>query len=172
MIFLAMDYLRESNLGKPFFLVYADYKTVFLDFCRFIYKKPLKALRNVSAFGVAVAIFYSNPSADSYTSQLMDNANTLALLSEKVRNTESDMVIRRLTKLNCQHRLAVYNCGFFSLVCKQEHNDWTSLYEARCYYLKDRWLYIYRNIVDIGFLCKWYYLDKAMIDYDVNESEL
>jgi hypothetical protein len=167
-----MQTVRDSKLGKPFYLIYVDYKNVFFDLCQFIYKKPLRAVRNFSVLGALAGIWYTNPERDSYTAQLMENANTLALLSDKVRNPKCNKTIEQLVELNSGNRLSVHNFGFFSLVRQKEHNEISCVYEARCYYLKERWLYMYKDIVDIGFLGKWYFLEKAMVDYDVNDVEL
>ena len=167
-----MQTIRDSRLGKPLYLVYIDYKNVFFDLCKFVYNKPLKALRNFSFISVFVGIWYSNPERDSYIAQLMENANTLVLLSSKVRNPRTNDAIQELVKLNSENRLSVHDFGLFSLVREKKHSDVSCFYEARCYYLKERWLYMYKSIVDIGFLGKWHFLEKAMIDYDVNEDEL
>ncbi|CAB4018687.1 Hypothetical predicted protein [Paramuricea clavata] len=167
-----MQTIRDSKLGKPFYLIYVDYKNVLFDFCKFVYKKPAKAVRNFSVIGALVGIWYTNPETDSYTTQLMENANTLLLLSNKVRNAKCNETVQRLVKLNSENRLLVHNLGFFSLVRQKEHNDVTCVYEARCYYLKERWLYLYKDVVDIGFLGKWHFLEKAMVDYDINDAEL
>ena len=167
-----MQTIRDSKLGKPFYLIYVDYKNVFFDFCKFVYKKPLKAVRNFSVTGILIGIWYANPETDSYTSQLMENSNTLLLLSDNVRNPKCNEIIHGLVKLNSENRLSVHNLGFLSLVRQKEHGDISCFYEARCYYLKERWLYMYKDIVDIGFLGKWYFLEKAMVDYDVNDADL
>ena len=167
-----MQTIRDSKLGKPFYLIYVDYKNVFFDFCKFVYKKPLKAVRNFSVTGILIGIWYANPETDSYTSQLMENSNTLLLLSDNVRNPKCNEIIQGLVELNSENRLSVHNFGFFSLVRQKEHGDISCFYEARCYYLKERWLYMYKDIVDIGFLGKWYFLEKAMVDYDVNDADL
>lgn len=167
-----MQTVRESKLGKPFYLIYADYKNVFIDFCQFLYNKPLKAIRNFSLICGFIVVWHTNPEPDSYTAQLMDNANTLVLLSDKVRNPKSNETIQGLVKLNSEDRLAVHDFGLFSLVRRKEHGDISCIYEARCYYLKERWLYMHKNIVDIGFLRRWYYLEKAMVNYDVNDDAL
>ena len=167
-----MQTIRDSRLGKPLYLIYVDYKNVFFEFCQFLYKKPLKAVRNFSLIGGLIGIWYTNPESDSYTAQLMENANTLLLLSSSVRNPNCNATIQSLVELNSQNRLSVHNFGFFSLVRQKEHSDISCFYEARCDYLKQRWLYMYKDIVDIGLLGKWYFLEKAMVDYDVNEEEL
>ncbi len=167
-----MQTIRDSKLGKPFYLIYVDYKNVFFDFCKFVYKKPLKAVRNFSVTGILIGIWYANPETDSYASQLMENSNTLLLLSDNVRNPKCNEIIQGLVELNSENRLSVHNFGFLSLVRQKEHGDISCFYEARCYYLKERWLYMYKDIVDIGFLGKWHFLEKAMVDYDVNDADL
>lgn len=167
-----MQTIRESKLGKPFYLIYVDYKNVLFDFSQFVYKKPLKALRNFGMIFGLVGIWVTNPEPDSYAAQLMENANTLLLLSSIVRNTKCNERIQNLVKLNSEGRLLVHNLGFFSLVRHKEHSDTSCFYEAKCYYLKERWLYLYKDVVDIGFLGKWYFLEKAMVNYDVNDEEL
>ena len=167
-----MQTIRDSRLGKPLYLIYVDYKNVFFEFCQFLYKKPLKAVRNISLIGGIIGIWYTNPESDSYAAQLMENANTLLLLSSTVRNPDCNATIQALVELNSQNRLLVHNFGLFSLVRRQEHSDISCFYEAKCDYLKQRWLYLYKDIVDIGFLGKWYFLEKVMVDYDVNQAEL
>ena len=167
-----LESVRDSRLGKPLYLIYVDYKSVFLDFCSFIYKRPFRAVFNMSIVGVFAGVWVKNPDEESYTVRLKENANTLLLLSDKVRNPKSNAYVKRLMELHLENRLKNYNLGFFSLVLEQDYSHTSCYYEARCYNLKQRWIYMYKNIVDIGFLGKWYFLEKAMLDYDVNEEEL
>lgn len=167
-----LENIRDSRLGKPLFLIYVDYKNVFTDLCSFVFKRPLRAALNLCLVGAFAGTWAYNPKQGSYSEQLTEKANTLLLVSDKVRNPKSNARVQELTLLHSENRLKQYNIGFFSLILEQDYSDTSCYYEARCYYLKQRWIYMYKRILDVGFLGRWYFLEKAMVDYDVNEEEL
>lgn len=167
-----LENIRDSRLAKPLFLIYVDYKNVFLELCSFVSKRPLRAVFNLSAMAGFAGIWANCPKEGSYSERLMENANTLLLLSDKVRNPKSNDFVQKLMLLHSENCLVQYNLGLFSLIVDQDYSSTSCYYEAKCYYFKQRWIYLYKRILDVGFLRTWYFLEKAMVDYDVNEEDL
>ena len=167
-----LENIRDSRLGKPLFLIYADYKNVFLDLCSFVYKRPLRGVFNFSIMAGFTGVWANCPQEGSYSERLMENANTLLLLSDKTRNPKSNDYVQKLMSLRSENRLIQYDLLFFSLIVDQDYSDTSCYYEAKCYYFKQRWIYLYKRILDVGFLRRWYFLEKAMVDYDVNDGDL
>ena len=74
-----------------------------------------------------------------------------------------------IRKLDREGRLGHQSFFLFSVVYSAHVN--TDLCEFSKTYLSPRWSEYLDRIVDVGCLGKWYYMDNAMLDYDINEDE-
>ena len=57
----------------------------------------------------------------------------------------------------------------FSIIYRMHVNS--ELREFGATYLRPRWVEYLDRIVDVGWLGRWYYMEEAMVDYDINEDE-
>ena len=172
MLMPQFETLKQAKIGRSAFNVITDYATVFKDFAKGIRDKPIRAALKLSALGGLYFVYHENPDEQSYIAGLIENANDLLQLSDLIRNPNSDQYIQELVGYHNQGRLTRKSLGLFSLMFVQEYGEQCDLYNAQCYYLQSRWHQLWRQVVDIGILNHWYFLEKAMKDYDVNEAEL
>lgn len=163
--------LKQAKIGRSAFNVVTDYATVFKDFAKGIRDSPFRAVVKLSALGFVYFVYHENPNEQSYVDGLIENANDLLQLSDLIRNPKSDQYIQELISYRNQGRLRRKSFGLFSLIMMGEYGEQCDLYNAKCYYLQPRWNQLWKQVVDVGFLGHWYFLEKAMKDYDINEAE-
>ncbi len=169
-LFPQFESLKQGRLAQVYYLV-KDYKAVFLSAFTYTRDKPLKVILQLTTLGLGSYAWNRNPNFTSYTDSLMESSNQLMQVSGLIRNRNSDSYVRDLTECFHQNRLRCRNFGIFTLIFKDNYGEECDLYDKNCYYMKPRWLSMKDQFVDIGFLGRWYQLEKAMIDFDINEEE-
>ena len=164
--------LKQRKLGRSAYNIFVDYKAVFKDSYLYVKEKPL---RSAATSGVLLGLYYlyhENPDVNSYEDALLECSNELLQLSHLIRNPSSDNYVQKLLKYRNQERIRVQSFGILSLVWVSEFGPSCDLYEKHCEYVQPRWNSFPQRMIDVGILGHWYFLEKAMIDYDVNEAEL
>ncbi|XP_076307965.1 mitochondrial import inner membrane translocase subunit Tim29 isoform X1 [Tachypleus tridentatus] len=148
-----------------------DYRTVAFETWEESKAKPKKTVLVLSALGMLVYAIQTNPDETSFQNSLILCRNELSLVSDSTRNPRSDGHMQYL--LNCYNQGLLHraSCGPFSVIWVDDYHPDCSLYDARCSYLKPRYLTFYERIVDVGIFGTWWNLRKMMIDYDVNPEE-
>ena len=164
--------LKQRKLGRSAYNVYFDYKTVFKESVAVMRKNPLKSAGTLAAVASTCYVYQSNPDERSFTDALMESSNNLLQLSGLIRNPESDREVQRLLKLNSEGRLRRQSLGLFSVVLEEGQSATCDLYEKHCSYTQARWAGLWGRVVDFGVLGHWVMLERAMLNYDVNEEEL
>ena len=164
--------LKQAKIGQSAFNVVTDYAMVFKDFVKGIRDRPFRAAVKLSALGAVYFVYHENPDEQSYIDGLIENSNDLLQLSDLIRNPKSDHYIQELISYQNQGRLSRKNFGLFSLITVDEYGKDCDLYNTKCYYLQPRWHQLWKQVVDVGVLRHWYFLEKAMKNYDINEEEL
>lgn len=164
--------LKQRKLGRSAYNIFIDYKAVCKD--SYLYAKE-KPLRSATTLGVLLGLYYlyhENPDVNSYEDALLECSNELLQLSHLIRNPSSDNYVQKLLKYRNQERIRIQSFGILSLVWVSEFGPSCDLYEKHCEYVQPRWKSFPQQMIDVGILGHWYFLEKAMIDYDVNEAEL
>eukprot|EP00794_Sanderia_malayensis_P012039 gene12040-13281_t len=169
-LFPQFESLKQGRLAKVYYLV-KDYKAVLVSTYTYAKEKPIRVLLQLSALGLGSYVWKNNPSFSSYVDALLESSGQLAQVSSSIRNRHSDACVRELTECYHQSRLSSKNLGLFTLIFKDNFPDDCDIYDRNCYYMKPRWTSIKERFVDIGFLGRWYQLEKTMIDFDVNDEE-
>ncbi|EDO34419.1 predicted protein [Nematostella vectensis] len=164
--------LKQRKIGRSAFAVYVDYKAVFVDFFKGARSKPLRTSLGLGLLGFGYVVYLNNPDDDSYNDTLLDNANELLQVGERIRNPSSDVYTQEMLQLFYQGKLRRQSFGLFSLMMQTEFGKDCDLYEKHCYYTKTRWVDLWKYVRDFGILGHWYKLETAMIDYDVNQEDL
>lgn len=164
--------LKQRKLGRSAYNLYFDYKTVFKDSITYAKEKPLRTVLSLAGVGAACFIYQNNPDEQSFADALMESSNELLQLANLIRNPSSDHCVQQLWKLHCEGRLKRQSLGLFSVVFEQNLSSDCDLYEKHCSYVQPRWKHLWSRVVDIGFMGHWFLLEKAMVNYDVNEAEL
>lgn len=164
--------LKQRKLGRSAYNIFIDYNAVFKDSYLYVKEKPL---RSATTLGVLLGLYYlyhENPDVNSYEDALLECSNELLQLSHLIRNPSSDNYVQKLLKYRNQERIRIQSFGILSLVWVSEFGPSCDLYEKHCEYVQPRWKSFPQQMIDVGILGHWYFLEKAMIDYDVNEAEL
>lgn len=164
--------LKRRKLGRSALNIFVDYKAVFVDFCQQAKDKPLRFLTALATLCGLYYVYEQNPDVDSYDDAVLECANELLQISHVIRNPSSDSYVQKILKFRSQERIRIQSFGLVSVVWVSEFGPDCDLYENHCYYTQPRWKTFPRKVIDVGFLGHWYYLEKAMKDYDVNEAEL
>ncbi|RWS16546.1 uncharacterized protein B4U79_06472 [Dinothrombium tinctorium] len=149
-----------------------DYKTVATDVIEEVKAKPAKACLVASSLCFIGYCVNTNPDHVSFTNQLLESNNELALTSSSIRNVGSYEHVMSLNECVNKRVLRLFNCGLFSFIWRDDYSANCDLYRFHCSYLKPSIVDILKKrIVDVGFLGSWRVLKYKMIDFDVNEDE-
>lgn len=163
--------IKQRKLGRSAINIFVDYKTVFKEFFQHAKEKPFRSLTTLAGLGGLYYIYQQNPDVNSYDDAVVECANELLQISHLIRNPSSDDYVQKILKFRNQERIRIQSFGLLSLVWVSEFGPDCDLYEKHCYYTQPRWRGFPQKVMDVGFLGHWYFLEKAMKDYDVNEAE-
>lgn len=134
-------------------------------------KRPVKSSIYVSLLATTGVLIKTNPGAKEFQSRLIESVTDLMLVGDLIRNPVSEKAIDTIVDLSNQQRLKCYNLGICSIMCIKNCSPEVGLYAATCKHLKPHWTEFHKTIIDVGVLGRWIYLEKAMVDYDVNPEE-
>lgn len=157
--------------GDYFQNILNDYRTVAVETVGDMKSHPIKATIYITSLGFTGYLMKTNPSKESFYESVTENANKLVTVGDPIRNPYSETHIRNL--VDCANRgvLRRLTFGVCSFMWIDNFDESVDLYEARCKPLKVGWLEWRERIVDFGMVGRWWELDKAMQEYDVNPDE-
>ena len=158
------------RFSKPLLTAYGEYRSVIGDSLRSIPKKPVRSLRNALLVGTLGLFWYKNPDENSFRALLIESSNELALVSEPVRNPLSTQRVETLWSYANSVEWKYYNFVFFSIIFQLSGPSTCKTYENTCSHLKPGPQSYYERILDIGFMGKWFSMETAMTDYDINDA--
>lgn len=112
-----------------------------------------------------------NPDVGSYRDQLVNDESKIAQVTHPLRNPESENYVTWVEQCYNEGIIRRLNLGIMSFIWLDDYDERSSVYKANCSYLQPRYLTFYQRIIDIGFMDKWWLLEKKMEDYDVNIAQ-
>ncbi|XP_072026285.1 mitochondrial import inner membrane translocase subunit Tim29-like [Amphiura filiformis] len=148
-----------------------DYKNAVKDIFIDAKNYPLRATVYITTLTCATYAWSKNPDENNFDKSLLDASNDLVLLSDAVRNPDSEAFIRRVTVLRNEGVLRRMNLLVGSVMWWDNYDKDVAMYDAQCDHLKVKWRNFQERILDVGFHGRWWYLNKAMEDYDINYKE-
>ena len=157
--------------GSYFKAILDDYKNVAIETAQDMKAKPAKTAFYLSALAGVGYLMKTNPSERSFHGQILEYSNELLQLGDAVRNPSSNDQVQDLIESYNAGCIRHLNLGICSLMWRDNYDATVDLYEARCKSTKVRWLDMKDRIVDIGVVGRWLWLEKALIDYDINPNE-
>ena len=172
-LFPQFENIKHGRLSKVFDLI-RDYKQALIDTFVYIKTKPIKATFYGTMIGLTLFTSKNNPDMESYREFLLDCSNRHSLISDLIRNKQSQNFIKNVMKYNNENRLVYWNFGIFSLVLLNNYAYEYDNYEKHCSTIRPRWISIdswKERLIDIGFMNYWFVLNNVMVDFDVNEEE-
>ncbi len=135
--------------------------------------RPFRAALMTSA---AAGLYYANmtnPDERDYRDRFLTLNQDLMVVSEEVRNAESESHQLMLSRCYNLDTLRFTSLGVLTLVWRDNAARNCGLYESQCEYLQVGYVDRVRSdrLVDVGFLGKWWLTDDKMREYDVNIKE-
>ncbi|XP_063711090.1 uncharacterized protein LOC134839461 [Symsagittifera roscoffensis] len=157
------------------FQIVADYRAVLVSSLVSCRAAPLRP-SIYSATGLALVMLYkTNPSYDSFVTQLRAAACDLSQVPESVRNRRHEEHVNTLSGDERVHKLRRLSLLFFSILWRDNYPSELQKFSANCKYLKVGWTDLIRDrdsrLVDFGVGGIWLMLQRNMQDYDINELE-
>ena len=161
--------------------IYRDYKDVGVSTVKATNENPFKAL-GYGLFMTTMVVWYKkNPTMNEYVDKRKELANDL-LMCGSTYSKRSQFYLKELNRLESLNQLEFKSFVIFSLVLVKKFSEHDANYEKRCkqlhapnkynvFNMPNTALKFISRIVDIGFVNEWYYLNKNMENYDVDETE-
>ncbi|CAD5113579.1 DgyrCDS2742 [Dimorphilus gyrociliatus] len=163
---------RIEKIKNYFMTIMDDYRTAVVETGQDMKKKPLKSGIYLTILGSLLYMGKNNPSMTDFEENLIINTNELLQVGDPIRNPTSNNHMQRISGLRNEGVLKRTSFGIFSIVWYDNYDPIVDVYEARCKHLKVGWVELFRErVIDIGFLNKWWWIQKAMEDYDINPEE-
>ena len=163
---------RIEKWGQPLRVIAQDYVEVAKDAYKDAKARPIKTLVYALLGGGVVATWKMRPDTVSYTDRLLEHCNDLYQCSQLVRNRQTQAYLDNLVQKVSTDQLEYKNFGFFAILLEREHTPVCKNYHVSCKHLRWRWWSRWSHVVDVGVWGRWWALDRAMVDYDVNDEEL
>lgn len=148
-----------------------DYKSSTVNIFTDIRDRPIKASVYITSLCVAGYLCSTNPDENSFDRALVNASNDLLQVSDLVRNQISDMHLQSLLEMRNKGVLRRMNLGVCSIIWRDNYGANLGLFDSSCKHLKVPWKEFPKRIIDVGIHERWLYIERAMIDYDVNENE-
>lgn len=148
-----------------------DYRTVAVETVGDMKSHPIKATIYITSLCVTGYLVKTNPSVESFYQNVTENANKLVTVGDPIRNPYSEKHVKSLVDYANRGLLRRFTFGVCSFIWVDNFDESVDLYEAQCKHLKVGWLDWRERIVDFGMVGRWWQLDKAMQEYDVNPDE-
>lgn len=93
------------------------------------------------------------------------------LVPDSIRNKESEANHDLIGRCFNAGTLRRWNCVLFSVMWQDNYSQDLGVYPSQCKYLKAGYLDFADRIVDVGWLGRWWIMEKKMRDYDVSSEE-
>ncbi|XP_071799788.1 mitochondrial import inner membrane translocase subunit Tim29-like [Asterias amurensis] len=148
-----------------------DYKGATVDIFTDARARPVKAAVYATAFCCSVVALWNNPDEKSYHVSLQNACNDVLLLSDAIRNPKTNAYIQSLMMLRNEGQIRRMNLVVCSIMWRDNYSKEVNLYDSQCDYMKPGWRDFDKRILDVGFMNRWFFLEKNMVDFDINEEE-
>uniref|UniRef100_A0A0K8SP00 Mitochondrial import inner membrane translocase subunit Tim29 n=1 Tax=Lygus hesperus TaxID=30085 RepID=A0A0K8SP00_LYGHE len=148
-----------------------DYKDVLVDAVKDVRDKPAKGALLATLFGVSYYCAKRNPDEASFRDTLLTCSNDFIFVGPPIRNPETTRHLSTLEQYYNEGVIQRFSFGVFSIMWVDNYRDSVGAYKATCQYLTPEWLKFRKRIVDVGFLNRWWILEKKMVDCDINPEE-
>lgn len=145
-----------------------DYKDAVLGVRNEFRDKPVKSWTYLSLIALATYLAKNNPDETHFRDDLLKYCNEVLLVHPDLQNP---VTVQHLTYLHRCYNEGVIrrlNFGICSFMWIHDYDQACFIYKSTCNYLKPEYRTLTDRIIDVGFLNRWWNLEKKIIDYDVN----
>ncbi|KAI6655545.1 hypothetical protein LOD99_2044 [Oopsacas minuta] len=168
MVFFAR---RFSSYKQSITNILTDYAETFRSFGKYFRDNPIKCSISSSAFLLLAYFTYHCPDKYSYANEIISNTNEISLLPYRLRKRTTQDQIFHLMLLLDQGSICTFSIGPCRIAYKRRTPFNNRLYYFNSKFLIPSHLTFLDRILDIGFMNKWWFMDKFMLDYDVSDEE-
>ncbi|XP_027563568.1 mitochondrial import inner membrane translocase subunit Tim29, partial [Neopelma chrysocephalum] len=147
-----------------------DYSTSAREALAGARRRPGATLGVLSALGALGVCAGSVPDLQSLEGAAVAAGGALGRLPPGCRSPRAERRVLRLLRLRERGRLRVLSLGVLALAHQDPHGADPALYAATCPHLRPGWLGG-DFLLDVGFLGRWWGLEAALRDWDVNDEE-
>jgi hypothetical protein len=161
--------------------IYRDYKDVAVHTVKTANDKPFTALGYGLLLSALLVFYKKNPSMQDYVDVRRDMFNEI-LMCGSTYSKRSHFYLKELNRLDNLEQLEYRSFVLFSVIMVKKFSARDATYEKNCaqlntpnkysiFNLPNRTLLFISRIIDVGFCDEWYFLNKNMRDFDVDEQE-
>ena len=160
---------RLVGYGKS---VLNDYRQAIKDSYEDSLENRTKTYCYLSLIGLFTYLYKTNPSPNSFESELINYQNIMSTIGEPIRNANCYSHLNELNDLDNKRMLSKINLLFLTIFIRKEFSSNLKIYPANCKYLQPTYLdYLTDRIVDIGIANRWILLNRKLKDFDINPDE-
>ncbi|KAF2880487.1 hypothetical protein ILUMI_25694 [Ignelater luminosus] len=157
-----------ENWVKYWKNVFIDYKAVAVDVKEDMSNKPVKAICIFSFLGSLAYFAKNNPDEVNFRDACLSAANQLMLVHPNLQKQEPVQYLKAIEQCHNQKKLKRLNIGIASIIWTDYYSDSCHIYQADCPHLQVQYKHFKDQMLDIGFLNRWWILNHKMKNYDVN----
>lgn len=161
--------------------VVRDYKDVGKESIKYMSNNPFKSLGYGLITTSLIAFYKNTPTLTDYENARKSYANEI-IMCGSTYSKRSEYYLNELKKLENGGFLEYKNFVIISMILVKRFNEEDSVYEKQCdqlnnpnkyniFNLVNQFLKFSSRIIDFGFCNSWYFLNKRLKDFDVNEEE-
>lgn len=147
-----------------------DYRDVFISVAKQMKEKPIRASIYSSLIAASYYSAKHNPSENDFYDRLRKYHTDMILVNQVCHNPASAEYLQFLERSMNEGILRKLSLGVCSLLWLDNYDKTVALYQATCSYTKPDFKTWHHRIVDVGFMDKWWTLEKKMMNYDVTED--
>jgi len=163
---------RLRKWGHPLRAILEDYAEVTKELVSDARRHPLKTLSYCMSGALVIATWRKRPDYADYINDVLEYSNEIAQCSQELRNPHSEAYINSIINLDAGSHLRYISLGVCAVVLQRVHSPDCKNYHQTCKYLQPRLWLVHHRVVDVGGWGRWWWLEKNMVDFDVNEEQL
>lgn len=148
-----------------------DYFSVIFGVVKDAKNRPVRAMIIGGTGTILYKLSERNPTDEDFRSQLKNFGHELGSLPEKMQNPVSRDHLISLERLYSNGTLRRLDLGVASIFWRHDHNPELKTYLANCSFMQPDWRNFRERIVEVGFMDRFWMLEKKMKDYDVNTED-
>ncbi|XP_064557629.1 mitochondrial import inner membrane translocase subunit Tim29 [Zonotrichia leucophrys gambelii] len=162
--------LGDTRLGLWLRALLRDYSSSLREAAASARRRPALAAASLSALALGAALARSVPDRGSLEAAAVAAGAALGELPPGSRSPRAERHVQRLLRLRERHRIRVRSFGIVAVAGTDPNGAEPALYRARCPHLRPR-PWDRGALLDLGFLGRWWLLEAALRDCDINEEE-
>lgn len=116
----------------------------------------------------AYTCYKTNPNYNLFTDRMRYSQNLVSLVYPESQNPNAIKHLSYLEKCRNEDTIRITSLALFSIIWVHDFSSKLSTADAQCKYLQPELSTFKERIIDVGFMGKWWNIEKQMKDYDVN----